>query len=555
MRLSSTHSAEPLAQLLDEYVSYLHETNPTIAGLDGIHEYDDLLEDPSKESIEAQIRELGGWSRRLEGILSSTLTSREKRERKVLADNIDARLFQLEQIRPWQSNPLHYAETLATSLSSQVLFNYAPVSDRARRLVSKLRQVPRFLDAAQENISDPPGLFVRVGLESLEGVLLFVERDLPKVFRNLDDMHILGDLADASTLASNALRNYLVHLRDTVAPRSRASFRLGADRFSTKLRLEEGIETSAQHLLEIASAELQEKKDEFQSVASELAGGSAKAWETLKGRHPGADELLAVAEGQLNTLLTFIRRKRLMKVPEHPLPIVAPTPDFYRWTFASLWSAGPYESKSLPAYYYVTNVDPSWAAEKQEQHLRDLNHASLWSISMHEVFPGHFLHAEHLRLLENPLRKSNLFAPVSVTEGWAHYCEQMMLEEGFERGNTEIRLGQLSVSLLRLARTVVGIRLHTEDLSVEQGVRFFREEAFLEEGTARQEAERGTFNPSYVMYSIGKQMLNKLRADYKSMMGDKFSLGAFHNQFLSQGVLPFWLHRELMLGDTGTLIE
>ena len=555
MRLSSTHSSEPLAQLLDEHVSYLHETNPTIAGLDGIHEYDDLLEDPSKEAIEAQIRELGGWSRRLEGILSSTLTSGEKRERKVLADSIRARLFQLEQIRPWQSNPLHYAETLATSLSSQVLFNYAPVSDRARRLVSKLRQVPRFLDAAQENISDPPGLFVRVGLESFAGVLRFVERDLPKVFRNLDDMHILGDLADASTLASNALRNYLVHLRDTVAPRSRASFRLGADRFSTKMQLEEGISTSAQQLLEIASGELQEKKDEFRSVASELAGGSTGAWETLKGRHPSADELLAVAEGQLNTLLTFIRRKRLMKVPEHPLPIVAPTPDFYRWTFASLWSAGPFESKSLPAYYYVTNVDPSWAADKQEQHLRDLNDSSLWSISMHEVFPGHFLHAEHLRLLENPLRKSNLFAPVSVTEGWAHYCEQMMLEEGFERGNKEIRLGQLSESLLRLARTVVGIRLHTEDLSVEQGVRFFQEEAFLEEGTARQEAERGTFDASYVMYSIGKHMLNKLRTDYKSKMGERFSLGAFHNQFLSQGVLPFWLHRELMLGDVGTLIE
>ena len=555
MRLSSTHSSEPLAQLLDEHVSYLHETNPTIAGLDGIHEYDDLLEDPSKEAIEAQIRELGGWSRRLEGILSSTLTSGEKRERKVLADSIRARLFQLEQIRPWQSNPLHYAETLATSLSSQVLFNYAPVSDRARRLVSKLRQVPRFLDAAQENISDPPGLFVRVGLESFAGVLRFVERDLPKVFRNLDDMHILGDLADASTLASNALRNYLVHLRDTVAPRSRASFRLGADRFSTKLQLEEGISTSAQQLLEIASGELQEKKDEFRSVASELAGGSTDAWGTLKGRHPSADELLAVAEGQLNTLLTFIRRKRLMKVPEHPLPIVAPTPDFYRWTFASLWSAGPFESKSLPAYYYVTNVDPSWAADKQEQHLRDLNDSSLWSISMHEVFPGHLLHAEHLRLLENPLRKSNLFAPVSVTEGWAHYCEQMMLEEGFERGNKEIRLGQLSESLLRLARTVVGIRLHTEDLSVEQGVRFFQEEAFLEEGTARQEAERGTFDASYVMYSIGKHMLNKLRTDYKSKMGERFSLGAFHNQFLSQGVLPFWLHRELMLGDAGTLIE
>ena len=272
MTLSSTRSAEPLAQLLDEYVSYRYETNPTIAGLDGIHEYDDLLEDPSKEAIEAQIRELGGWSRRLEGILSSTLTSKEKRERKVLADSIRAKIFQLEQIRPWQSNPLYYAQTLAASLSGQVLFNYAPVSDRARRLVSKLRQVPRFLDAASENISDPPGLFVRVGLESFDGVLHFIERDLPKVFRDLDDMHLLGDLADASTLAVDALRNYSVHLRDTVAPRSRASFRLGADRFATKLQLEEGIETSAQQLLEIASGELQEKKEEFQSVASQLKG-------------------------------------------------------------------------------------------------------------------------------------------------------------------------------------------------------------------------------------------------------------------------------------------
>ena len=150
------------------------------------------------------------------------------------------------------------------------------------------------------------------------------------------------------------------------------------------------------------------------------------------------------------------------------------------------------------AYYYLTDVDPAWPAERKQEHLRDLNTPTLWSISMHEVYPGHFLHFQHLRHVESKARKSLMMASTAMVEGWAHYCEHMMIEAGFEKQDPTVRLGQLAEALIRIARLVVAIRLHAEDMSVEQGVRFFRDEAFLEESNARREAERGTFDPGYV---------------------------------------------------------
>ena len=555
-RSATTFSAEPLAHFVDGYLGHLHETHPTAAAADGVHTHDDLLEDFTRSAIDEQVRDLGGWARRLEGISPSTLTDEEKLDRRMLAQSIRARLFGLEEVRPWQRSPQLYAQTLATSLAGQVLFAHAPVTDRARRIVSKLKQTPRLLEAARDNVTDPPGLFVRVGVESLEGVLAFIERDLPRALRQLDDMHLLGDLADASTTAIEALRGYIGHLQDTVAPRTRASFRLGAEAFAEKLRLDEGIDMPVARLLQIALRELEATKDEFERVAGKIREKPAEAWEHVKRRHPAAGELPGAVRGQLDELVTFIRRNRLVTIPEHEPLAVEPTPDFYRWTFASLWSPGAFEPKPLPAYYYITDVDPAWSAERQEEHLRDFNYATLWSVSIHEAFPGHFLHFEHLRQVESTVRKSTFFGPLSLVEGWAHYSEQLMFDQGFQRGDHEAKLGQLAEALVRLTRTVVGIRLHCYDLSVEQGVRLFREHAFLEEGSARREAERGTFDPSYVLYALGKQMMLKLRVDAETAAGDRFSLQAFHDTLLGRGTVPFWMLRELTLGPrNGTLLE
>ena len=551
------YSAEPLPHFVDEYLAYLYEVHPTNATFDGVHLHDDLLEDFGRQAIDAQIRDLGGFARRLAAIDPARLTDLERLERPALDANIRARLFELEEVRTWERNPQHYADVLATSLAGQALFDYAPIAERARRIVSKLRQVPRLVQAARNNIKDPPGIFVKVGLESMRGTLRFINDDLPRAFAPLDDLHILGDLADASTEASAALEGYIEYVEKDLAPRAKGSFRLGREKFEEKMRLDEGLAVGADKLLALAMRELAATQEEFRRVASRLNGGDPiGAWAKTKEDHPPAGQLVPVAQQQLAELVDFINRQRIITIPEGAPVAVAPTPRFYRWTFASMWTPGPFEARPLRAFYYITDVDPSWTPERQDEHLRDFNYGALWSISIHEVFPGHFLHYQHLRQLDSKLRKSILFSSAAFVEGWAHYCEQMMIEEGFRKDDPVVRLGQLAEALIRLCRFVVGIRLHCEDMSVGQGVRFFREEAFLEETSARREAERGTFDPGYIVYSAGKLMLLKLREDYKAQAPGRFSLKHFHDTLLGNGTVPIWLHRAIMLGEnSGEMIE
>lgn len=544
------YPSEPFPHFVDDYLAYLHETLPSHAGLDGVHVHDDLLEDLSRTAIDAHVRALAGFGRRLHQIDPALLSPVEQVEHPIVAANIESRMYELEVLRSWDRNPQVYSEVIGTSLAGQALFAYAPEAERARRVVSKLRQVPRLVQAARDNIKECPGIYVKVGLETWRGVLRFIEADLPRAFASLDDLHILGDLADTSTEAAGAIKGFIDYLENDLAPRAKASFRLGKERFEQKLKLEDGVTISADRLLPIALRELTAVQEEFRSVAGRLNGGDPlDAWRRAKEQHPEPGQLLAVAQEQVKELEQFLRSQSIVSLPDSEPVVVAPTPDFYRWAFASMWTPGPFEAKPSRAYYYLTEVDRSWPSDRQKEHMRDFNIPTLWNISIHEVYPGHFLHFRHLRRVESKVRKSTLFAPVSFVEGWAHYCEQMMIEAGFRRGDVTIRLGQLAESLVRLARFVVAIRLHCEDLSVEQGMRFFRDEAFLEEATARREAERGTFDPGYLLYSVGKLMMLKLRRDYKEQQGGKYSLRAFHDAVLAQGNAPFWAHRRLLLNE------
>jgi len=550
-------ASEPLPHFVDDLLGYLHETHPTHATLDGVHTHDDLLEDVSRHGIDSEAHALSGYLRRLDEVNRDALTGIERLEHRMLTAHLQARMFELEAVRTWERNPQFYSDLLATSLAGQTLFTHAPAAERARRVLSKLRQTPRLIQAARDNIKDPAGIFVKVGIESMRGTLKFIDEDLPRAFADVDDLHLLGDLADAQSEASQAVGQYVEYLETDLAPKARASFRLGRDKFEQKLRLDEGVTLPIDRLLAIATRELQATQEEFRSVAGKMNGGDAMAaWTKTKAQHPAPGQLVASGRQQLDELATFLERQKIVSLPPGEPIAVAPTPDFYRWSFASMWTPGPFESKPTRAYYYLTDVDPSWPAARQQEHLRDYNLPTLWSISIHEVYPGHFLHYQHLRKVESKARKSIMFAPASFIEGWAHYCEQMMIEAGFGRQDPGIKLGQLAEALIRLVRFIVCIKLHAEDMSVEQGVRYFRDEAFMEEGSARREAERGTFDPTYLVYTVGKLMLLKLRQDYKAQQGKAFNLRSFHDTLLAQGTAPFWLHRQLMLGDDGgDLIE
>ena len=544
------YPSEPFPHFVDDYLGYLHEQHPTDASLDGVHLHDDLLEDLSRPALDTHAHALAGFGRRLQQIDTQPLPVPERVDHAIAAANIQARLFEIEQVRTWERSPRLYADIIGTSLASQALFTHAPEAERARRVVSKLRQVPRLVQAARDNIKDCPGIYAKTGLETWRGSLTFIEADLPRAFSGLDDLHILGDLADTSTEAAAAIRGYIDYLETDLAPRARASFRLGRDHFERKVTLDEGLPTSAARLLAIAMRELREVQEEFRSVAGHIGGGDPMTvWRETKAQHPAAGELVHVAQAQLEELAQFLQRHAIVSLPAGEPVVVAPSPEFYRWASASMWTAGPFEARPSRAYYYLTDADRHWPEAQQEEHMRDLSLPTLWNISIHEVYPGHFLHYEHLRRVESKVRKSIFFAPGTFVEGWAHYCEHMMIEAGFRRGDARLHLAQLAEALVRLARVVVGIRLHCEDLSVEQGMRFFRDEAYLEEATARREAERGTFDPTYLVYSIGKMMMLKLRRDYREQQTGKFSLRAFHDAVLGQGSAPFWAHRQLLLGD------
>jgi uncharacterized protein (DUF885 family) len=542
------HAAEPLPHFVDDYLSFLYEVHPTSATMDGVHVHDDLIEDYRRAAIDTHTSALAGFARRLDAIPHAELGTREQVEHEIVSSNIRARQFELEAVRSWERNPHVYADTLASSLAAQAIFTYAPETERARRVLSKLRQVPRLVQAARDNITDPAAIYVKVGIETWRGAMAFIDTDLPRAFADVDDLHLLGDLADASTEAVHTIGAYVTDLENDIRLKAKGSFRLGRDRFEQKLRLEEGITLPVERLLAIATRELEATQEEFRQLAGRLNGGDPmKAWHKAKQQHPAAGALITTVREQLDELHTFLSRNPVVPIPESAGVAVAPTPEFFRWSAASMWTPGPFESKPSRAMYYLTDVDPKWDTDRKTEHLRDLNVPTLWTISIHEVYPGHFLHYQFLRKVDSKVRRSTLFAPASYMEGWAHYSEQMMLEAGFGRGDHAIKLGQLAEALVRLARFVVGIKLHTEDWSVEQGVRFFREAAFLEEGSARREAERGTFDPTYLVYSAGKMMLLKLRHDWYEEQGGKPSLRAFHDALLSHGAAPFRALRRLML--------
>src|SRR3954469_20871667 len=281
------YPSEPFPHFVDDYLAYLYEVQPSQASLDGVHLHDDLLEDLSRPAVDAHIRALSGFGRRLHQIDASHLRGSEAVDHPIVAANIEGRMFELETVRTWERNPEVYADVIATSLASQALFAYAPEAERARRVVSKLRQVPRVVQAARDNVKEPPGIFLKVALETWRGTLTFIERDLPRAFSNLDDLHILGGLADTSTEAATAISGYLAYLEEEVAPRAKASFRLGQEKFERKLKLDEGITLSSDRLLTIALREIGAVQEEFRTLAAKLNGGSPEeAWRAAKEQHP-----------------------------------------------------------------------------------------------------------------------------------------------------------------------------------------------------------------------------------------------------------------------------
>ncbi|MCA1815525.1 MAG: DUF885 family protein, partial [Acidobacteria bacterium] len=397
-------------------------------------------------------------------------------------------------------------------------------------------------------------IYTETAITETEGGVEFFARVVPQMFERAGGGRLTAARRAEFDAANNevisALRAYGGWLRSDLLPRSNGDFRIGAENFRKKLLYEEMVDTPLDALVAEGEAELRRTQDEMRAAAEEIAPGRPveEVLRTLSREHPTAEGLVGDTRAELDRIRAFVRTHEIVTPPASENLIVAETPAYQRGTsFASLDAPGAFERTATETYFYVTPPDPAWDARRREEHLSFYNRYQLPVVAIHEVYPGHYYQALALRRTSSRLRSA--LASNSFVEGWAHYCEQMLLDEGFGGGDPRLRLAQLQAALVRLCRYLVAIRMHAGGMSYEEAVEFFAREGYMERANAEREARRGTLDPTYLVYTLGKMEIVRLREDYRRLRGDSFRLGEFHDRLLSYGQPPVKILRMALLGD------
>jgi uncharacterized protein (DUF885 family) len=546
----------------DEYLDqvYFHY-GPTGGTLAGYHQYDTQLEDYSRRNIDAEIAALKVFEQRIEAIHpdASAADFVPRSDREIVLGNIRSELLTLQTIRPWEKNADNYSGTCANGAFTLMERTFASPDERLRSLVAREKQMPALLADARVNLKNPPRIYTEIAIEQLPGIVSFFEHDVPMAFAEAKDPALKAEFAQTNGAVIAALNNYLAWLKSDLLARSNGDYRIGAEAFSKKLDYDEMVDIPLDKLLEIAWADMRKNQAHFQEVAKELEPNKtpAEVLEELGENHPAPDQLLSTFRGTFDGLVSFIRSHHIVTIPSDVRPIVEETPPFMRaTTFASMDTPGPFETHATQAYFNVTLPDPSMAPAEVEGYMHSFNVGTVISTAVHEAYPGHYI--QFLWVPQAPSRVRKLLGANTNVEGWAHYTEQMMLDQGYgqpgagakdEREARFLRLGQLQDALLRNARFIVGIQMHTGKMSFDQAVAFFQKEGYQSKETAMVETKRGTSDPTYLYYTLGKLEIMKLRADLMKKQGAAFSLEEFHNNFLRQGFPPVKIVREALLGD------
>jgi uncharacterized protein (DUF885 family) len=561
------HAATPdwkqqFARVSDEYFEQVYFRYAPSAGTQtGFHQYDTQLEDFSRKAIEAEIAALKTFEQRIEAIEPdlSPADFVPRSDREIVLANIRSQLLTLETIRPQEKQPDNYSSTCANAAFVLMERKFAPPDDRLRSLIAREKQMPALLAAAHANLKNPPRIFTEIAIEQLPGVVSFFQHDVPDAFADAKDPALKSQFVQSNAAVIAALNDYLQWLKSDVLPVSNGDFRIGADAFQKKLLYDEMVDLPLDKLLEIGWADLRKNQEHFKQVAAELEPGKdpRDVLEELGKNHPAPAQLLDSFRATFNSLVGFIQSHHIVTVPSDVRPIVEETPPFMRaTTFASMDTPGPYETHATEAYFNVTLPDPSMTPAEVEGYMHAFNIGTVISTAVHEAYPGHYI--QFLWLPQAPSKVRKLLGANTDVEGWAHYCEQMMLDEGYgqpgqgatdDRESKFLRLGQLQDALLRNARFIVGIEMHTGKMTVEQAEEFFQKEGYQSKESAVVETKRGAGDPTYLYYTLGKLEIMKLREDMKKKEGATFSLEKFHDDFLRQGFPPIKIVREAMLGD------
>lgn len=547
-------------KLADEYFDQIYFKFAPSAGTSaGLHQYDPLLEDYSRAGVDTEIAALHAFEKRVEAVNPAGLGEALAADRELVLSNIRGALLTLETIRPWEKNPDTYSGGISNSVYVIMIRKFSSPDDRLRSVVSREEKMPAVFAAARANLKNPPRIYTEIALEQLPGIISFFQNDVPAAFAGATDPALKAEFAKSNAAVIAGLQSYADWLKSDLLSRSNGDFRIGADTFSKKLLYDEMVDTPLDRLLEIGWANLRKNQAEFNRVAKELEPAKAPAdvLAELAAMHPAPDKLLQSFRDTFDGLIAFIQTKHIITIPSDVRPTLQETPPFMRaTTFASMDTPGPFEKVATEAYFNVTLPGPHDTPEEIEGRMASFNIGTIVSTSTHEAYPGHYI--QFLWVNRAPTKVRMLLGASSNAEGWAHYCEQMMLDEGYGQPGTGakdareskfIRLGQLQDALLRNARFIVGIEMHRGKMTFDQAAEFFVKEGFQSKQVGLVETKRGTADPTYLYYTLGKLEILKLREDVMKKEGSAFSLEQFHNNFMKQGFPPIKIVRQAMLGN------
>ncbi len=557
-----TATSASLAPFVDRYLDGFAQRHPSIAAGNGLHDHDDRLDDFSAEAIAVEIATLKSAAAELAAFSDSSLTPDERVDKRILAGVIDGWLLEQETLENWKRNPMTYASALSDGVHNLMTMENDAAPVRMRRIIAKLAGVPALLQAARTNIVNPPRIFAERGLGMMRGASTMLTTDVPVAFAAEKGTPLMDSLVSAATVASRAIDAYTTDFEKTVLPTANGEWKVGGDAVARRYRAEELIDVPLADLAALGERELKSAQERFRAAALRLAPGAdpQATWLTIRRDHPKRGDVVAAAQAIVDSLTRFVAAKNLAVVPEGERVVVAPALPF-SLGFASMHASPPLEKTPLQSFYYITDADSADSPAQQDAWLERFNYASLAITSAHEAMPGHWLHAVHMRQTPGKIRRIwiglNPFPqPSSGQDGWAHYAEELVVEQGFMNSDPRYELAQLSDALTRICRLLSGIRLHTGEWTLAQAQECFEQQAYVAAPAAKREAERGTYDPTYGGYFLGKRGMLTLRRDVKAAQGANFNLRDFHERVMKNGIAPIWAHRQLLLpGDTSRVIQ
>lgn len=559
---SSVRDADALfAQLADDYLGGYLKWRPQTGTSLGLHQYDGQVTDFSQESIAAELARLKSFDRELADLASAHFSPQTSMDYRILRGAVQREIFGFEQMQSYTQNPMTYAGVMDVNI--YIKRNFAPLPDRVRSIISILKQAPKVMTAAKINLAESlPRPYIETAIENADGAADFLGKDLVDALKDVKDEKLMADFKAANQRAIDELRGYSMYLKEHKLPNANDRYALGRVKYAQLVQSGEMLTQTPEQLLDIATKELARKQQVFADTAK-LIDPTKKPIEVFKEiqkDHPTAAGLIPDTARDVESIRQFVVDHHLVTIPSPVRVIVAETPEYLRaQSFASSDSPGVFETKATEAYYYMTPPEPGATPAQQDEWLTAFNYYTTDIVSIHECYPGHYV--QFLCLNASPATQiEKIFGSYAFIEGWAHYAEQMMVDEGFGSAGpaatgsdalkaAKYRLAQTDEALLRVCRMCVSIKMHCLGMTVDEATKFFEDNCYYEPTPARSEAMRGTFDPEYLYYTVGKLEILKLREDVRRQDGAGFSLQKFHDEILRHGMPPVRLLREVMLKD------